>query len=487
MKQEHDAKKLYKDLCKDFPELKEKPDTWIKTIEALIETKPQDEMDDQFYHSLRDEVEQLIHMQKAERQEEKVNPLTTFKRVLLTLAGGVTVVAALVITLNMSPQDIHTELAGDENSKESKEVTLLKNDYKNGLVEIEESGADAFGELNVSPDSHKESMADSLESFKGFGGDEAMELSILPFPGGREKINYNYLLPEKTDDIQISSSSKLYKKLNEAKKGDFSNVFKLLNLDSLDLSRFADTELRQINFKGNVNDIAYIINVDLKWGNVNLYIDHESQLKLDCPSWPNCAESKPLKEEDRLNDEELIQIATDFLEAVGANTSQVAKPYVNKPWEENPHWEASSYIQEEMTVIFPYELNGNIIHESWGGKTGINVSINQRKKRASGLNLSSLKLISSDYESLSKEDILKQAEAGGLNGFIHVRPEKTVDIKLKKPHSELRTFRRWNKNQEETYYVQMLVFETIKTEEKDDDDFAPNEVLVPLPAKIKIQ
>jgi len=137
---------------------------------------------------------------------------------------------------------------------------------------------------------------------------------------------------------------------------------------------------------------------------------------------------------------------------------------------------------DQITVIYPYLVDGQEVRSTNGDPIGMNVTVNLRTNTISGV--WGIGIQSFDKSSYATEQdtkrIMSFVERGGLYGSADMIPNtKTVDVELGKPSIGLASFGhstldgRW-----EELYVPSLIFPVVK--KPADAPWLQNNVVVPL-------
>jgi hypothetical protein len=212
--------------------------------------------------------------------------------------------------------------------------------------------------------------------------------------------------------------------------------------------------------------------------------------------WPNpsakcqddkCWQDNRVKLSDLPSDEESLEIAKRFISEYGINLDGYGQPFVQNSWrtayEVSPDKE-NYYFPEEVSVVYPLIIDGVEVCGQGGEYQGLMVGVDVKNRKASGFNgVISPSFESSKYEAISdKEQIVKMAEDGGMNGFYYYGAEdgqETV-VELGTPQKALMQY--WKYDQEtgrgDELYIPALVFPVKKRPQA--DYFYIENIVVPL-------
>ncbi|MBI2984310.1 MAG: hypothetical protein HYY50_01675 [Candidatus Kerfeldbacteria bacterium] len=140
-------------------------------------------------------------------------------------------------------------------------------------------------------------------------------------------------------------------------------------------------------------------------------------------------------------DDELITVANRFLDQYGISRQGFGQPIVNKDFLRYEIMAQTDmvYAPQELTVVYPWQINGQPVYDESGNRYGLVVNVNAVTKTVSGVsNLVTLSFQASDYAREDDSDkIVEVAKHGGLYSY---QPEpaegvETVKIQLGQPAS----------------------------------------------------
>jgi hypothetical protein len=210
---------------------------------------------------------------------------------------------------------------------------------------------------------------------------------------------------------------------------------------------------------------GYVINVNPEEGTINIY---ENYLKWTYPERScadqACFDSFRLKEGDMLSDAEAIRIADAFLAEYGVSKEGYGAPVVRDDWRSmylRTADKAGFWFPDVAAVVYPQLVDGKPVYDESGAPYGLNVNVNVRHKRASGLwNLSTRNFQVSSYAAeTDAERLIGIAEKGGVSGDQWM-PEgaKVVEVELGTPSVAYSRVWLWNGGVSGELSVPTLVF-----------------------------
>lgn len=477
-----DIKKLLTELAEHVPEIDPTDDEWLTFLKNFIAARPNVKIDKTFQKELRAEL-----ITRAAQIDKPVAHTSAhvgiWWKLGLTFAGGAAICAAVIVPMmintptevaaprhqKMMARDSMSEMAMMADEVAHSPKILITNESDDITpVSVENVAKNAFEKIEKQDNEIAEIARDGMIAGKGGGGSMMADRIMIspPFPGGGERINYEYdfegELPVLPDTVAVFKKS-------DGKMPTWNDQIQLEQL--ADLNTFENLRIANISFRQEANDEPWNVYHDLRSGTINFNQEMDWQVlrdeKLNRPTW-----------DDVPNDEELIRTAEKFLANHGVNTGHFGTPSVEKWWEQNDT-PRPMYAPEQLTVLFPFEIEGQSTSDQWGNSRGARVTVNFRTDEVQHANIESLNLKRSEYDALSTDEILEQALSGGNQGVTYNNPDKTVTIDLNDPVLKMMEIMSWrDQNRAETYYVPTLIFE-VKTE-REDGLYFPEKITVPL-------
>ena len=279
--------------------------------------------------------------------------------------------------------------------------------------EISTVGSKAFGSLAAVSGASQSEFKDRLASSPtastppgplgmgagGYGGGSGVASSgtVVPvYPDGfrYEPTIYKYVY--KGEPIEIPAQISVLKRIKgNVATSEVLNALSTFLSGSINLSAFRDVGLESFSFSEN-RDSGYTVWVSPSEGTLSL-----SQ---NWKTWPyakqcmnGCPPQEPLSAGDVPGDEEIKNIAESFLNDYGIAHNNYADPqiirYDNIATMVNSDEPSSSssmpimpYISEEVQVVYPLKINGEIVYGEDGRPSGLFVSVNLRERKVSNLN-----------------------------------------------------------------------------------------------------
>jgi len=313
---------------------------------------------------------------------------------------------------------------------------------KNSMI-IEE---DTFDSLNTTDEPTAD--FDDVEDFGTKGTTNSNEM-FAPYNPTQYKYIYEGDLNLTEDEITI------FKKQDSTSTIDTKALLQALNPELLDTSFLNNTTLQNISIKEE-KPFGYTLNLYNENGIINLSIYKNWE------QWPEKETNYAKK--SLPNNEKLIALANTFTKKLKIDLTAYGKPFVSEQGSiyifENSD---EDYIPEEMTVIYPTLINGETVLNTQGEPTGINVTIDLREEKVSGLNgLTSQKYDSAQYKTVSKKDLENAIERGNYqnSNSSHTDNVKIIEIKLGEPEKVLSKITYWDskKKQSSEILVPALAF-----------------------------
>ncbi|KKR46725.1 MAG: hypothetical protein UT82_C0008G0009 [Parcubacteria group bacterium GW2011_GWB1_40_14] len=273
--------------------------------------------------------------------------------------------------------------------------------------EISTVGSKAFGSLAAVSGTSQGESKDRLASSPitatppgplgmGAGGYGGGGVVGPTYPDGfrYEPTIYKYVY--KGEPIEIPAQISVLKRIKgNVATSEVLNALSTFLSGAINLSAFRDVGLESFSFSEN-RDSGYTVWVSPSEGTLSL-----SQ---NWKTWPyakqcmnGCPPQEPLVAGDVPGDEEIKNIAESFLNDYGIAHNNYADPqiirYDNIATMVNSDEPSSSssmpimpYISEEVQVVYPLKINGEIVYGEDGRPSGLFVSVNLRERKVSNLN-----------------------------------------------------------------------------------------------------
>lgn len=464
------------DLIALDSEFKEMEEDLHKLVQKLIEAKPDAVLDENFKKQLKSELRIKAQELKSEATKDSAehgSPLSRgqanpfkMQKLIYALAG-----AALAVIVFFGYQQYGSE------------IFLMKDlAFESGIEKVE---SQAFGPL-----AQEGGAEAAIGRGGGGGGGGAPEMMAMDMPAPEYTVNkfiYEGDIPLPVGGIDVLrrvkdavSSSNLIRSLTK------------LDFDLADLSTFQEAKLQNFNIVED-KDFGYMASVDLRESNISINQNYQRwpDPYRDCnyESGPDCYDSLRLEESDMLADSEVLRVAAEFANQFGINLANYGEPKIAYRWkEELARMEAEEdfYFPESVSVVYPLMIEGMPVYNQGGGEEGLNVSVDQRNKKVSGVwGLSTQLYQASEYAAVSDEALFRKfIEKGGLWGFLP--PEdvevKINEIRLGEPEEVLMKHWKYEDGENRELVIPALRFPIIETPE--GRYFYQEAVVVPLAAEI---
>lgn len=482
------------------PKLRAKESELIKLIKALSEARPDTQFNEQFAAELKkDLLSHRILLDEDEGLEENIS-LFNFNNMTKKLYFGLGAVAlaSLVIVVVLINNQANNKssfvfngleentdqfvqagpgafgslakLAQGEGASKTAELaqsTPVRDAASDGIMMAQEPNLDAADSRVVSSDSVERPSAASPVSQTlsvpaiglgggGIGGDYAK--MILPM----QSFEYVYT----GDALDLSEDKALvYRRLKG--DGSLSNKFDGLiggqKVGPLDLQVFSGLQTNSLAFNEN-RSFGYSVNIDLR--EESIYIGQNWpywQSERDkCGDNVSCWESYRVKIGDVPSNDVLISMADKFLQDKKINRSNYGDPQIDNFWRLN--YESSSdkdnyYIPEEISVIYPLMIDGQMVYDQGGSFDGLRVNVNLLHKLVSGVsNLNTARYESSEYSlETDVQKVLEAASKGGSRFYYGDGTEK-ITLELGTPTKSLIRYWRYTSGLSEELLIPALIF-----------------------------
>ena len=479
MKNKNQIKKILAELYELDPELKKQEKKLTQTIAKLMENKPNLKIDSDF-------VEKLKKNLQAEAESSQTNSLNLLKEALLSKwlfvpAGVAVLFLALVLSFDLWNQNSSPGLNEYvQNDSEGKIVKLESGAFGNLTLNrpdrAEESpGVSGGGQLN------KQVPSGEVEG-RGAGGSASADSSqprIVP-----NRINYKFVYTGESLG-ELEPKLPVYKKISSrALKESFPDITQSFNPGLIDLNKFENLKPNHFNLIEN-NEKGYFLNFNFSNGSISLNKNWATwpNPKLDCQS-PACYESYRLEPKDVPENEKIISLANEFLNSYKIDTSSYGEPGIRDHWREAfalSEDKENFRVPDEITVVYPLTIQGQTVREISGQPSGLQINVDIRNQKISGLNnLFEPRFQSSEYNTVKSSDkIISRAEEGGLRKpYQHEDPTETVTIKLGTPEKSLVKVWNYNQGKSTELFAPAYVFPVRNISKQ--TYYSPENIVVPL-------
>ncbi len=415
-----DLQKFLHELYQIDSTLREHEAELIVLIEKMLAAKPQIAIDQKFVQNLR---------RKLLQKEIKTHSfLTSFfsmqRRSLATVGFGAMGVAAIALVLVLQSSDMNFSLQDNKQVK----FTVL--------------GTQAFGSLALNVPAGQLGSREAI-SYRGgglgSGGDTAVGQTSEPAVGNNP-VDLKMIAPMQTYTFRYTggewslptSPQAVYRLAKERGLGDLGSIIPNLRLDNFNLKNFQNGEVRNITVYQKGPD-AYSINIQPFDGRIGIDAVYESWYPNDC-GYYSCALGTPLTMNDVPSEEEVVRIASEFLDQYDVQKNNYGTPIVDTRWRDARFMtmtgEEQTYVPDIITVIYPFVVDGHQVFEGQGEPNGLRVNVDIRKKKVQSIwNLTNELYEKSDYEiEQDQERILRIASKGGLTGGWYSGGDTELDL-----------------------------------------------------------
>lgn len=312
------------------------------------------------------------------------------------------------------------------------------------------------------------------------GGDAAAESKMIVPPDFVPTI-YKHVY--KGDAIEgLSAQVDVYRRSRGGAGSGPVGAFLDHDLGLMDLGAAKSASVQSFSIAEN-RENGYVISVNPEEETISIY---ENSLTWTYPERAcadeACFDAYRLKESDMLADEETIRIAEAFLAEYGVSKDGYGTPIVRDDWRGQylrATDKANFWFPDVATVIYPQVVDGQTVYDEGGVPSGLNVNVNVRHKRASGLwNLSTRNFQVSSYAGETDAALLIGiAVKGGLYGDQYT-PEnaRVVEVELGTPTIAYSRVWQWSATAGSELVVPTLVFPVLNAPQ----DYWRSNVTVPL-------
>lgn len=450
------------------PSLRKKEEQLIGIINKVIEAEPKIEINQSFIDNLKQKI--FVKIEEENRNKnKKIDFNLYFKRFAYSFSAvAMVILLTIFISLNYS-------------NKTDK-------DYR-----ITSLGEKAFGDLNIN---FSQSLNnDNLEGVLGLGASEDMSVTSLDSISRPQMIEinqYKYVYQgDFLDNFDLSTvSSLVYRRVvnKNISRQAANNLSSISSNLPINLNSFNNKELVHFNFNEE-KDYGYSVAVNLGDNTLSIFNNWSTwpQPYQDCYN-TDCLEALRLKEADMLSENELIDLANNFIQKYGIDLSFYSKPEINYQSEVSilrAEYSSNYHYPEYMSVTYPLMINNQEVFNNQGNKEGVEISINLREKKVSGLsNLNFSNYQSATYDLIDNLDkVNKLINRGGLNPDYLYQQTKLIEVELDDPSIAL--VKTWLSSPDfkEHYelFIPCLIF---PIKEKPNQFFYRQAVIIPLTKEI---
>ncbi|MDD5145101.1 MAG: hypothetical protein PHW72_03185 [Candidatus Pacebacteria bacterium] len=461
-------KEILDDIYSVDKSLKAHEDSLIIIIQELLRAKPEIKIDEIFISELRAKVlekSKLLDFQSCKNMPN-ISWAWPFKK--FVFVGATMALIATVILINLPKGG--------------------------GNLAIKDMGDNAFGDILFSPSTADQKSSDSsvLRSGEEGAGSSSFIESTVPLGMGSgsissegldmvapfyyEPTNYNYVYAGK--DFEVSDKGEVYRRTaGDAVKNELKKIAGKMNLNFINLDNFQNTNINSMEISED-REFGYSIYIDARQNNVSINMNWEKWPSRD--SFPS-----PLS---MPNDEEIISISDKFLSDYGINKGKYGKGEIVEQQEyyilESKEGGAPARgIIENVSVIYPLEINGQTVYDQGGNKYGMGLSVDLKYKKVTG----AYNIVIGDIESsvydieTDTTKILNFVKNGGMFGnYTYPEAKKTVNVEIGDPKKGLVQIWKTEEGKYSSFelFVPALIFPVNSV--SDQTNFYRSSIVVPL-------
>lgn len=482
-----DVEKILQELYQIDESLKQKENELTKIIQNMLLLKPNIKMDENFKLALKERISEKITSEKLQNymSRRKLNIWQIFSYIFWT--AWIAAFSFFIFGETFAPHMLTSE---NKTSQESDILSFnsfiletntdfwnLKNVWVNGWGFggwLEKMSLKSSGMVEDMMVESSSLMMDAPESAWMVEGTDMRILPVEPI-GIPEIYRYNFSWAL---NIHIPETLPIYKKSKVADLWkNFVEKFWNFSFNGLDISRFSDLSAGNISLNQE-KKYGYSINIDFSNGYLNIYKNWDK--------WPqkNYDENKQI---DLLSDDELLQIANNFMKEYKIDVSQYWTAQIDTNYDSilrefSTSKKAPSYIPENTYILYPSLLDGKEIIEESGEKSWVKVEIDiQEKKVSSVLWLKIEQYAKSDYKIENNTDNILHIANAWWRFWLEIEKVENaqyIDIKLKNPKLQyVHIYHYTQNNWQEEFLIPAIVFEI---ENNDENNFMSKIISVPL-------
>ena len=414
-----------------------------KTIERLVEAKPDLPVNDQFIAMLREDIQSkastFVPQEWNSQQNPVKNLISSFMNKILASALVVMVVLAaggLWYIQNRTDQPLF-QTSGSNDAGQ-----LLSDEYAiTGVAEESFGNLDKVSIVNKSTDvgtGGGNKAAVTIPNMQGQPSDtEMVEDSTRIMPPDDEYVPTEYTFKYAGGELPslANKQSVLKRILPKQSTTLIDRIVGLLSFGLIDLGRFNNVIIQNLSFVEDKPN-GYYVNVDLTNGSVNLNLDWSRWTQMnDNNCLINvCPELAPLKESDIPPNNEVFAVTDKFLAEYGISTQAYGRPVVqDSQWrimyDQLPAAEkAGFYIPEQVQVVYPLMLENQQVFDESGFVSGLTLTYDIRTKQVVSLyDLTTKKFEKSSYVGVTdQQKVLEVARLGGFRNYTYESTEPNV-------------------------------------------------------------
>lgn len=444
---------ILKDLAAMDPVFKDERET-RPLVEHLLALQPEARLDGEFKGRLRREL--LAHARAlGERPGMAEGFMLDWAKFAYAGAGALVVLLVMVGLVygpgllsggSVSVVAVGERAFGDLLAQEGGQMGM------GGAPSLKGGGEEA---ATPQGDSAVRSMAPTTAIFGMGGGAGAGGVAGMPSPliypapeVPRIDFVYEGELPEIGATVDVLRRVK-----PSASTGGVVTALRRFAMGLLDLGEFSDANVESFSLTED-EPFGYTVYVNPAEGTISIGQNWRR--------WPQGVVDGPMMEGniEAPPEGELVALADDFLDSYGIARGDYGDPVVQKNWGgvmplAGEKMTMPSYIQE-ISIIYPYLVNGESIYDEGGNVTGLYVGVNLKEKRVSNVSgLMTRRYESSAYEAEQDVDkLLAYAESRYWYG----EGARTVTVAVGAPERGYVSTWVWNGTEGMEVVVPALIF-----------------------------
>jgi len=408
----------------------------VKIIQELLASKPDTRIDQNFIKELRFKI-----INKSSTKENMFNFLFNRRFAYVSALVLVFVLIAGISTFLYKGEQNGQPLSAEE--------------------AIKDVGENAFGRIYLASQGENVQNRESQAFGMGGGGGLVLDTSVYP---PEEQVNYKYAYVGEDFSIEENQVAVYRKAKGNSLGNSLRSALAGLKFDLVDLGSFGSKKITSIQISED-KEFGYSIYVDSINDNISININWER--------WPMDIYESPVA---AMADEKAVAMADSFISSHGIDMSIYGEGEVLKP-------SYRGFISEDLTVVYPLEIEGRPVYDEGGQKYGIYVNVSSRHNRVASVSgISSNLFESSNYGvEIDEKKAVEIAEQGGMFGnYYYSGNGRTVSVELGTP--EIKLVKVWaganDKFVSNELFVPALVFPVVNNPEW--TYFYRSNVIVPL-------
>lgn len=462
MEKEKFIQQVLRDLYAVDAKLEEHESNLIKIIDALIKTKPEAELDEQYRIKLKKEL-----LAKAAEIASIKNSQSGYavNSWLPKYMGWYSFSLAMFILAFIVPTII---MLTDHSAKT---LFTSKFNFRSMKVSINPIGDRAFGSLSGSSSANTKSDTGSRAYGAGSGesaqsSTPTSDLKIIDgiMPPYEYKV-YRYDYKGKEFVIEDSAMAVLKRNKNASLFNGENKIISGLSSGYMDFGSLGLNKIESANMVGT-GEYPMMVYIDQNNGSISLSEYWPVWQKKIYPCQSNdqkCFDAQRIKISEVPNDDVILRLADEFISEHNVNMENYEAGLVENRWREEYLKSANKdnyYIPETISVIYPLKVESKEIFNSSGEREGLRVNINIKLRRVSGLwGLNTKEYDSSNYPiEQDKDRILKLAAKGDLYSWEPGPDAKIVNLDLDTPQLIYLVHYNYNDGANEELLVPALSF-----------------------------